>query len=77
MKEFTRLITTDPSKLNVRDGRDRAPVHQATVRNHVSILEVIVTFHGNLNLTDNHGNTPLHLALESDALNALDFLIAK
>jgi transient receptor potential cation channel subfamily A protein 1 len=77
VKEFTRLITTDPSKLNVRDSRGRAPVHQATIRNHVAILEVIGTFHGNLSLTDNHGNTPVHLAIESEALAALDFLLAK
>ncbi|ODM99616.1 Transient receptor potential cation channel subfamily A member 1 [Orchesella cincta] len=77
VKEFTRLITADPSKLNVRDSRGRASVHQATVRNHVTILEVIVAFQGNLNLTDNHGNNALHLAVESEALEALEYLLSK
>jgi transient receptor potential cation channel subfamily A protein 1 len=77
VKEFTRLITADPSKLNLRDSRGRASVHQATIRNHVSILEVVVAFNGNLDLKDHHGNSCMHLAVESEALEALEFLLAK
>lgn len=77
MKEFTRLITSDPSKLNVRDSRGRAAVHQATIKNHVPIIEVLVAFNGNLDLTDNLGNTSLHLAVEVEALQALEYLLAK
>ena len=77
VREFQRLITTDLSKLNVRDGRGRAAVHQATIRNHVPILQVVVAFNGNLNLTDNHENTPLHLAVEFETLDTLEFLLAK
>ena len=77
VREFQRLITTDLSKLNVRDSRGRAAVHQATIRNHVSILQVVVAFNGNLNLTDNHDNTPLHLAVEFETLDTLEFLLAK
>ena len=76
-KEFHRLLTNDISKLNMRDSRGRAPVHQATVRNHVSILQVIATFHGDVNITDNQGNTPLHLAVEAEALEVLEFLLEK
>ncbi|CAG7718043.1 unnamed protein product [Allacma fusca] len=76
VKEFQRLVTNDISKLNVRDSRGRAAVHQATIRNHVSILQVVVTFNGSLNLADNHGNTPLHLAVEFETLDTLEFLLA-
>lgn len=75
--EFTRLVTSDPTKLNVRDSRGRASVHQATIRNHVKILEIVVAFNGSLDLIDNHGNGCLHLAVEVEALDALDFLLAQ
>ncbi|XP_035709414.1 transient receptor potential cation channel subfamily A member 1 isoform X2 [Folsomia candida] len=74
--EFTRLVTEDPSKLDIRDGRGRASVHQATIRNHVKILEVVERFNGNLDLTDNSGNSCIHLAVEADALDALEFLLS-
>ncbi len=71
------MVTSDPSKLNIRDSRGRASVHQATIRNHVKILEIVVAFNGNLNLTDNHGNSSIHLAIEAEALEALEFLLAQ
>lgn len=73
--EFTRVITADPSKLNVCDSRGRAAVHQATIKKNVNILQVVVAFNGNLDLRDNHGNSSMHLAVEAEAVEALQFLL--
>lgn len=77
VKEFERIVSGDAEKLYVRDSRGRAAVHQATVRNHVKILQVIVAFEGDLDLQDFYGNTALHLAINSEALEALEYLILR
>lgn len=61
----------------MRDSRGRAPIHAATTRNHVSILQLVIAFNGDLNVTDNQRNTPLHVAVESDSLDVLEFLLEK
>ena len=70
-------MSGDPEKLYVRDSRGRAAVHQATVRNHVRILQVIVAFDGDLDLQDFYGNTALHLAITSEAREALEYLLLR
>ena len=70
-------MSGDAEKLYVRDSRGRAAIHQATVRNHVGILQVIVAFEGDLDLQDFYGNTALHLAINSEALEALEYLLLR
>ncbi|GAB0086812.1 transient receptor potential cation channel subfamily A member 1 [Sergentomyia squamirostris] len=68
LEDFARLFNSDNSRLSVKDGKGRTAAHQAAARNKVNILQFIFDQQG--------GNTPLHVAVESDALDALDFLLA-
>uniref|UniRef100_A0A8D8VMJ4 Transient receptor potential cation channel subfamily A member 1 n=1 Tax=Cacopsylla melanoneura TaxID=428564 RepID=A0A8D8VMJ4_9HEMI len=38
IEDFSRLFLADPSRLNVKDSRGRAAVHQASTKNRVNIL---------------------------------------
>ncbi|XP_015600034.1 transient receptor potential cation channel subfamily A member 1 isoform X2 [Cephus cinctus] len=75
IEEFNRLYQADPKRLEIRDGRGRAAVHQAASRNRVNILEFIYSHGGDLDIQDNSGNTALHIAVESTSLDAIDFLL--
>ncbi|CAG0881691.1 unnamed protein product [Darwinula stevensoni] len=75
LKEFQRLYTEDPKRLGVRDSKGRTAAHAAAARNHVHILAFIRDNDGDLNAQDVLKNTPLHDAVEKDALDAIDFLI--
>ncbi|XP_048509555.1 transient receptor potential cation channel subfamily A member 1 isoform X2 [Athalia rosae] len=75
LEEFTRLYQADPARLNIRDGRGRAAVHQAAARNKVNILQFIYANGGEMNVRDSAGNTPLHVAVEGECVEAVDFLL--
>jgi transient receptor potential cation channel subfamily A protein 1 len=46
VEQFSRLYLTDPTRLNVKDSRGRAAVHQAAARNQVAILQFIASHSG-------------------------------
>ncbi|KAJ8736891.1 hypothetical protein PYW07_000162 [Mythimna separata] len=75
VKDFMRLYLSESSRLAVKDGRGRTAAHQAAARNNTKILHFINNYGGDLNATDNFGNTPLHVAVENVALDALEFLL--
>ncbi|XP_055621536.1 transient receptor potential cation channel subfamily A member 1 isoform X2 [Toxorhynchites rutilus septentrionalis] len=75
LDEFIRLYEGDNSRLAVRDSRSRTAAHQAAARNRVSILSFIHVQGGDLNAQDMFGNTPLHVAVENDALDAMEHLL--
>ncbi|KAK6626901.1 hypothetical protein RUM44_009378 [Polyplax serrata] len=41
LEDFARLFLADPNRLEIRDSRGRAAVHQAAARNKVNILQFI------------------------------------
>uniref|UniRef100_A0A8D8VL39 Transient receptor potential cation channel subfamily A member 1 n=3 Tax=Cacopsylla melanoneura TaxID=428564 RepID=A0A8D8VL39_9HEMI len=75
IEDFSRLFLADPSRLNVKDSRGRAAVHQASTKNRVNILLFIHNHSGDLNIQDLNGNTPLHVAIDQDSYDAIKFLM--
>ncbi|CAH2035066.1 unnamed protein product, partial [Iphiclides podalirius] len=75
MEDFMRLYLSEPSRLSVSDPRGRTAAHQAAAKNNTNILLYIHNYGGNLGARDNAGNTPLHLAVENEALDAIEFLL--
>ncbi|XP_028033887.1 transient receptor potential cation channel subfamily A member 1 [Bombyx mandarina] len=73
--DFMRLYLSEPSRLAVRDGRGRTAAHQASARNNTNILHFINNYAGDLNAKDNAGNTLLHVAVENEALDAIEYLL--
>ncbi|XP_045463564.1 transient receptor potential cation channel subfamily A member 1 isoform X3 [Harmonia axyridis] len=72
---FQRLYFAEPTRLSIRDSRGRTVAHQAAFGNRVNILQFIQSQRGDLNNQDNAGNTPLHIAVENESLDAVDFLL--
>ncbi|XP_026809342.1 transient receptor potential cation channel subfamily A member 1 isoform X1 [Rhopalosiphum maidis] len=74
LDDFNRLFIAEPARLDVRDSKGRAAVHQAAARNKLNILQFIRNHGGDLNLKDSFGNTPLHIAIEHNSLDAVEYL---
>ncbi|XP_050054604.1 transient receptor potential cation channel subfamily A member 1 isoform X5 [Aphis gossypii] len=74
LDDFNRLFIAEPARLDVRDSKGRAAVHQAAARNKLNILQFIRNHGGDLNLRDSFGNTPLHIAIEHNSLDAVEYL---
>ncbi|XP_044756772.1 transient receptor potential cation channel subfamily A member 1 isoform X2 [Coccinella septempunctata] len=72
---FQRLYFAEPTRLSIKDSRGRTVAHQAAYGNRVNILQFIHSQRGDLNNQDNAGNTPLHIAVENESLDAVDFLL--
>ncbi|XP_061382460.1 transient receptor potential cation channel subfamily A member 1 isoform X1 [Danaus plexippus] len=75
VEDFMRLYLTEPSRISIRDSNGRTAAHQAAAKNHTNILHSINKYGGALDIADNAGNTPLHLAVENESLDAIDFLL--
>ncbi|XP_033241465.1 transient receptor potential cation channel subfamily A member 1 isoform X1 [Drosophila pseudoobscura] len=80
LDDFKRLFMADNTRISLKDGKGRTAAHQATARNRVNILRYIRDQNGerlaDFNAKDNAGNTPLHIAVECDAYEALDYLLS-
>lgn len=48
--------------LNIRNNRQLTPLHLACIRGHIDLAQLLVRSGADLNLTDNDGNSALHLA---------------
>ncbi|XP_031632673.1 transient receptor potential cation channel subfamily A member 1 isoform X3 [Contarinia nasturtii] len=76
LENFVRLYQGDNSRLTVADARGRSASHLAAAKNRVNILQYIHAQQGNMNAPDAAGNTPLHLTVNDDAFDAMDYLLS-
>ncbi|TMW44290.1 hypothetical protein DOY81_010630 [Sarcophaga bullata] len=76
LDDFKRLYMADTTRLSLQDGKGRTAAHQAAARNRVNILRYIRDQNGDFNIKDNAGNTPIHMAVEFDSYEALEFLLS-
>ncbi|CAG7726425.1 unnamed protein product [Allacma fusca] len=77
VKEFTQLISRDPSLLMVCDNKGRTAVHQAALKDRTAILKVIHEYKQSFDTLDEDGCSPLHIAVRSEALDSIGFLLEK
>lgn len=57
--------------------KKRCPIHFATERRQVAALKLLVEMGCDINATDAYGNTALHLALNSDSSDIIEYLLSK
>lgn len=60
----------------MQDSKGRTAASTAASRNRINILKFIFEQHGDLNVLDSTGNTPLHIAVENNSFETIDFLLA-
>lgn len=76
LEDFARLYHGDNTRLTVQDSKGRTAASTASSKNRINILKFIFEQHGDLNVLDSCGNTPLHIAVENNAFEAIDFLLS-
>ncbi|RSL46666.1 hypothetical protein CEP54_013734 [Fusarium duplospermum] len=69
---LNRGLLTD---LEARDDRQETPVHHAALFGHVSVLELLKNHGADINSRSASGETPLHLAVRGQHLDAVKDLI--
>ncbi|XP_075213933.1 E3 ubiquitin-protein ligase mind bomb 2 [Lycorma delicatula] len=57
------LLTQGQAQVNLRNNRKQTPLHLAVSQGHCSVVELIISSGGDINATDDEGDTALHLAL--------------
>ena len=69
------LLAGGIDKINVKDEKDRTPLHYATFHSHEQIVKILVTYKADISAVDKDGNTPAHLAVLSCAPKCLVILV--
>ncbi|AZL14961.1 ankyrin repeat domain-containing protein [Rickettsiales endosymbiont of Stachyamoeba lipophora] len=57
------ILQTSPTTMNIQDGFGFTPAHYAAYVGATKVLTILKQFGADFNLTNNEGNTPLHLNL--------------
>lgn len=76
LEEFSRLFHGDNTRLTVQDTKGRTAASTAASKDRINILKFIFEQHGDLNVLDSSGNTPLHVAVENNAFESIDYLLS-
>jgi hypothetical protein len=62
---------------NIRDSRSRTPLHIGAIRNDPDLIRLSIAHGLSVNATDMDGHTPIQLAIENDASQAIDLLLTR
>ncbi|MCX8014263.1 MAG: ankyrin repeat domain-containing protein, partial [Rectinema sp.] len=65
-----------PKVIQARDADGNRVVHHAASKNLPNGIAFLLTKGADLNVTNNHGETPLHSAARNDAVDAIRYLLA-
>lgn len=63
--------------IDLRDHTGRTALHYAAKTMRCHSLEVLLDKGANMHLTDNYGNTPLHIAARSGSEDCVDMLTSR
>ncbi len=71
------LVKFSPKLVHTKDAQGRHPIHLATSKNKISILELLLSAGANIDAKDDKGNTCLHYAISDNRFEVFEFLMAK
>lgn len=71
------LVKFSPKLVHTKDAQGRHPIHLATSKNKVSVLELLLSAGANIDARDDKGNTCLHYAISDNHFDLFEFLMAK
>jgi len=70
-----KLLELHPELVNFRDSENRTPLHFASDRANIALIEALVKIGADKNAKDSEGDTPLHYACACDHANVIEYLI--
>lgn len=74
---IVKLLLENGAEINVQDKYGAAPVHRAAAQGHIDIVRILSEHPKfRIQISDNEGNSPLHLACE-DQHDSLALFLAK
>jgi ankyrin repeat protein len=74
-----QLLEQDPTLIGARDTDGSTPLHCATWKGHLSVVELLLAFDADVNARNNNehwGTTPLHAAAHANQRAIAELLIA-
>lgn len=74
VEQIQSLLKGDPGLVSSRDVAGFTPLLEAANRGNKNVVELLLTYHADINAKDNLGNTPLHFATLSGHKDIADFL---
>ncbi|XP_026998616.2 transient receptor potential cation channel subfamily A member 1a isoform X2 [Tachysurus fulvidraco] len=78
LKGDAPALEGDVSNLGMRDDGGASPLHYASSKGHIRVINLIVQIAGSqeLDIVDDDGNTPLHWAVQQDQLGSCSLLLS-
>lgn len=71
------LLNADAKIANSKNGRGTAPLHEAALKGHKQIVELLIAKGADVNIKNIDGITPIFLAAVNDNKDVIELLIAK